>query len=106
MTTELAKLQCPDCGIKYMEFRKEGRLGCPYDYVIFRDGIVPLLDRVHRATHHTGKRPRRSCESVESPNAIRGLRYRLKQAIHTEDFEEAARLRDEIRAKERYDGLS
>ena len=26
---ELAELTCPDCGIKFMEFRAGGRLGCP-----------------------------------------------------------------------------
>ncbi|MHC5543521.1 UvrB/UvrC motif-containing protein, partial [Singulisphaera rosea] len=29
---ELADLTCPDCGLKFMEFRARGRLGCPHDY--------------------------------------------------------------------------
>ena len=29
LTDELARLTCPACGIKYMEFRAAGRLGCP-----------------------------------------------------------------------------
>ena len=29
LTDELARLTCPSCGIKYMEFKAEGRLGCP-----------------------------------------------------------------------------
>ncbi|MCA1685500.1 MAG: hypothetical protein LC745_05850, partial [Planctomycetia bacterium] len=29
---ELAGLTCPDCGLKFMEYRAKGRLGCPNDY--------------------------------------------------------------------------
>src|SRR3977135_3822612 len=29
---ELARLRCPHCGIRFMEFRAEGRLGCSHDY--------------------------------------------------------------------------
>ena len=35
---ELAQLDqqaCPVCGITFFEFRKQGRLGCPHDYVCF-----------------------------------------------------------------------
>ena len=58
-TDELARLRCPACGIKYMEFRAQGRLGCPHDYDVFRAGIEPLLERIHRAVRHVGKSPRR-----------------------------------------------
>ena len=59
LTDELARLTCPACGIKYMEFRSEGRLGCPHDYQVFRTGLEPLLNKIHRADRHVGKRPRR-----------------------------------------------
>src|SRR5438067_7435087 len=56
---ELGRLICPTCGIKYMEFRADGRLGCPADYEVFRTGLLPILERIHRATRHVGKVPRR-----------------------------------------------
>ena len=56
---QLAGLSCPSCGIKYMEFRSGGRLGCPADYDVFQQGLAPLLERIHGATQHRGKRPRR-----------------------------------------------
>ena len=46
---ELAEMVCPDCGIKYMEFRAGGRLGCPLDYWVFSKGLTPLLQRFHGA---------------------------------------------------------
>ena len=102
--SELAKLRCPDCGTTYMDFRKTGRLGCPYDYVIFRSGLLPLLERVHRGSRHEGKRPRARGETIETHSELRSLRFQLKQAVEAEDFEKAARLRDMIRTKEHIHG--
>src|SRR5437764_10763873 len=59
VSEELSRLNCPTCGIKYMEFRSDGRLGCPADYEAFRAGLLPILQRIHRATRHAGKVPRR-----------------------------------------------
>ncbi|MFO0945087.1 MAG: UvrB/UvrC motif-containing protein [Planctomycetota bacterium] len=102
--SDLAKMECPDCGTKYMEFRKTGRLGCPYDYVAFRHGLLPLIERVHRASRHTGKRPRRLRDVVENRGEIRALRFQLRQAVEAEDFEQAARIRDLIRKREQAHG--
>src|SRR5881397_3167576 len=58
LTDELARLTCPACGIKYMEFKAEGRLGCPHDYKVFQVALEPLLHKIHRASRHVGKCPR------------------------------------------------
>jgi protein arginine kinase activator len=97
LSDELARLVCPACGIKYMEFRAEGRLGCPHDYTVFRAGLEPLLQRIHRAERHVGKRPHNY--AGESSTLVE-LRQRLRQAVESEAFEEAARLRDLLRQKE------
>ncbi len=57
---ELAELTCPDCGIKFMEYRAGGRLGCPRDYRVFAAGLLPLIQRFHGATRHVGKAARRA----------------------------------------------
>jgi protein arginine kinase activator len=93
---ELAELTCPDCGLKFMEFRARGRLGCPNDYGVFARGLLPLVQRTHGATRHVGKVARRR------PAASRRLRLRsrLREAIAREDYELAARLRDQLRLKD------
>lgn len=101
---DLAKLQCPDCGATYLDFRRTGRVGCPYDYFVFQSGLAPLLDRVHRARRHCGKRPRRAARAPEIDRQIRSLRRSLRSAVDSEDYAQAARLRDEIRCKERENG--
>jgi protein arginine kinase activator len=102
LTDELAKLTCPACGIKYMEFRAEGRLGCPHDYEIFQAGLEPLLLRIHRAKRHIGKSPRRRYCATLQRDLVQ-LRQRLRAAVESEEYEEAARLRDLIRQKEATD---
>lgn len=98
-TEELSRLTCPTCGVKYMEFRRDGRLGCPADYAVFRRGLEPILVRVHRAVRHAGKVPRRRRPSAIETELLE-LRQQLRRAIAHEAFEEAAQLRDLIRAKE------
>src|SRR5258708_7231785 len=36
--------ECEICGIKFVDFRNTGRLGCPHDYQEFRDELTPLLE--------------------------------------------------------------
>ena len=99
LTGDLMKLACPDCGITWMEFRKAGRMGCPNDYAVFHDALLPLLERVHRAAAHAGKRPARHA-ALRVADELRQLRTAFRAAAAAEDFETAARLRDQIRQKD------
>lgn len=92
----LAQLACPHCGMKFMEFRTGGRLGCPHDYQVFHRGLLPLLHRAHGATRHVGKIPDRRSD----PSPRLQMRAELREAIAREDYELAARLRDQLRQKE------
>lgn len=104
---ELALLDqraCSMCGITFFEFRNQGRLGCPHDYVQFEKELEPLIANIHGATEHTGRRPSRAVEGLpegtEELTAVIGLRARMKDAIACEDYEKAKEDRDAIRAIE------
>ncbi len=87
---------CEKCGMKWREFRKNGRLGCPNDYKVFKKGLLPLLDEIHSSTsHHVGKVPDVS-EQENRYKALIELKRKLRDAIAKEEYEEAARFRDEI----------
>jgi protein arginine kinase activator len=86
-----------------MEFRAEGRLGCPHDYSVFRVGLEPLLQRIHRSERHVGKTPRHRARHARQEADLLALRQQLKHAIEDEAYEEAARLRDLLRIKEASD---
>ena len=93
--------ECPVCGIKFVEFRNSGRLGCPHDYQEFRDELLPLLENIHGdPPRHTGKVPRRLPQNKQTQSELMQLRKQLLQAVNKEAYEEAARLRDRIRQLE------
>jgi protein arginine kinase activator len=96
----LNQRSCPNCGIKFVEFRNSGRLGCPHDYEEFREELVPLLESIHGETKHNGKTPRRLPQNKQTQSELIQLRKQLQHAVNKEAYEEAARLRDRIRQLE------
>jgi protein arginine kinase activator len=89
---------CPDCGMSLDEFRKKGRLGCARDYEVFKNHIGDLLERVHGARAHVGRVPGTNEADALLSQRLSTLRLQLEQAIRSEAYESAARLRDEIKA--------
>ncbi|NOY29383.1 MAG: DNA helicase UvrBC [Planctomycetes bacterium] len=101
---ELARLDqraCPQCGISFLEFRKQGRLGCPHDYVYFADELEPLLMNIHDQVHHIGKVPKRCPQGADQQTQLIRLRREMKEAIAMENYELASELRDKIRESNR-----
>jgi protein arginine kinase activator len=97
---ELAKLdqqRCPVCGITFHEFRSQGRLGCPNDYVSFEAQLEPLILNIHGEKEHVGKTPKRAPRGSEKRTQLIRLRREMTDAVTDEDYERASKLRDEIR---------
>lgn len=92
---------CPGCGFTYGQFAHTGRMGCGRCYETFADQLGPLLRKVHSATEHTGKAPKRAAGPLKIKREIAALRRELQMAIGQEDFERAAQLRDRIRELEK-----
>lgn len=92
---------CSGCGMSYEDFRKSGRLGCGHCYQSFEQYLAPLLKRIHGTARHVGKTPVASLpKRATGKTHLSQLKERLKTAVAGEDFEEAARLRDQIRTLE------
>ena len=73
-------LTCPHCGIKFMEFRAQGRLGCPHDYEVFRvcsdisRQVFPLTLDTDNPKFRAGmERLRRLSDAMASAKAEAGL---------------------------------
>ena len=92
--------QCEVCGLKFIDFRNSGRLGCPHDYTSFQTELAPLLEGIHGSTKHAGKAPRRLPQTRQNQQELTKLRKQLHKAVVEEAYEEAARLRDQIRQLE------
>jgi protein arginine kinase activator len=92
---------CPKCGVTFREFQMSGQLGCPHDYEAFRSLLSPLIERAHEnATHHVGKVPKTADSAVQRRAGLLRLRRELQDAIDAENYEHAARVRDEIQTLE------
>lgn len=94
--SEESNASCPNCGITFKEFRESGRFGCPHDYSEFMTELLPLLENIHEDTKHTGKRPQSTMMGTQEQAQLIQLRNEQRRAIDAEDYETAARLRDEI----------
>lgn len=95
-TSDEAIPPCAVCGTDFENLHGQGLLGCPACYEHFRLRLVPLLRRYHRATTHLGKAPTARGPMASRWLEIAQLRSRLEEAVSSEDFETAARLRDQI----------
>jgi protein arginine kinase activator len=93
---ELDQQSCPVCGITFYEFRSQGRLGCPNDYLCFQAQLDPLILNIHGESEHVGKVPRRSSQGSERRTQLIRLRREMKEAIKDENYERASKLRDDI----------
>ena len=110
---QLSVKKCPVCGMTQAEISRNGKLGCSECYITFIDEIRPLLRKIHgNCLHHgsvpadtdrqetTSEKTAETSTKEKQTNGLEALKLQLKDAIAREDFESAARLRDEIKAKE------
>jgi protein arginine kinase activator len=93
-----AEIVCENCGMTFSKFREHSLLGCPQCYTAFEAVLSPLIERAPEgATHHLGKVPRRAGPGEQRQADLRRMRKRLSEAVAAEDYELAARLRDDLR---------
>ena len=91
---------CPACGATWAMIAESGAVGCPDCYNAFREELALSIRRMHGNTRHVGRAPARLKAKREKADRVAELRAELKAAIETENFEQAAKLRDAIRAAE------
>lgn len=91
---------CPACGLTFPEFKASGRLGCFNDYEHFKKELLPLLEKIHGATQHTGRVPSSVGQKLETQKVLTALRKDLNVAVQREEYERAAELRDKIKSLE------
>jgi len=100
-TETLTTVKCANCGLTFADFKKIGRLGCGECYNSFRRYLGPLLKRIHGSGQHLGKSPLKVTKVLKKRTDLQELRAKLQRTIETEAFEEAAKIRDQIKELER-----
>ena len=95
-----ADLECPSCGFSHSDFKKSGRLGCSECYDTFAEPMEAMLKQMHKGTQHVGKVPKALRAQMDFSRKHDTLAAQLQRAIETENYEEAARLRDQMKELE------
>lgn len=98
--------RCPVCGSTYTEITKCGQVGCANCYDTFADELMPSIKRIHGNTTHCGKHSTVALtqRKTEAPKTkIEKLKEKMDEAVKNQDFEKAAKLRDEIKELEAKD---
>lgn len=115
------ELQCDNCHMTYDELIESGKFGCSNCYETFSDRIDPMLKNLQGSNRHVGRKAGGwetkeekgvTKETVQNKSKIKTenqkvekdkveeLKEKLKQAIKEERYEDAAKLRDEIKKQE------
>lgn len=113
--SEESLICCPVCQTSFRDFVKNGRFGCAECYETFGPLVHDNIKKIQGSDSHVGKHPRypgEMCGQVNQTDVdkkekdlkeqLEILAARQKEAVSEEDYEAAARYRDEIKSlKER-----
>jgi len=94
--SETQTLRCSVCSSSFDDIAREGKVGCARCYETFYDLLLPSLQRIHGKAVHTGKVPLKAGERAQMSSRITQLKDALQKAVEQQDYEQAAKLRDEI----------
>ena len=93
-------VRCPKCGCSFEDIVRDGKLGCAQCYSTFYDKLLPSLQRIHGRIEHNGKISESASKETKQTGRLEQLREELATAIEEQNFEQAAKLRDEIKEME------
>lgn len=88
---------CSECGTTSREISQYGKLGCEECYDAFKQSLTPIIKGVHGRETHIGKVPRRAGKDIRLKQEISQLKKKLSVLVAKEEFEEAAKVRDQIK---------
>ena len=103
--------KCEKCGLTYDEFIHTGKFGCVNCYNEFKDKLSPVLKNLHGSSSHIGRKAinAKNTNSKEfeenkqkdtKKDEISKLQQELKKAVQEERYEDAAKIRDNIKKLE------
>ncbi len=100
--TESRLDRCEVCSCSFDDIIKSGNVGCANCYEKFYSKLLPSIQRIHGKVKHAGSVPKNTAEPIvpkekTAEEKIADLQKEMTKAIETENFEQAAILRDEIK---------
>lgn len=113
LLSEVKQIKCDSCGSSFDDIINTGRYGCANCYDVFEDRMDPILKKLQGANRHNGRlgkisdnkmkfeKEENKNKSDSAENKLQKLQDDLKQAIKEERYEDAAKIRDEIKRQEK-----
>lgn len=95
---------CPVCGMRFSDFLHGGKIGCAECYNTFSASLNSTVKRIHGNVEHCGKIPEGKKNAMSDKKKIEALKIKLSDAIEKQEYEMAAKYRDEIREIENRNG--
>jgi protein arginine kinase activator len=92
--------KCSHCGTPLASIVERLRAGCSDCYTSFPEAIETALRSVHGGVVHKGKVAHQNDARTRLRTELQNKRILLRSVLRAENYEEAARLRDEIRRLE------
>lgn len=90
-------IRCSKCSMSYDDFLEKGKFGCAFCYTAFKEQVKPIIRRIHGKTTHKGNFPEKYKETIKYVKEIKLLNNKLNIEVKKENFENAAKIRDEIK---------
>lgn len=108
---EVKQLKCDNCGYTFEDIVNTGKLGCENCYSVFEDRLDPIIKKIQGSNKHVGRTGKiidskisekinnkdSKTENNKDVSKVEKLQNDLKKAIKEEKYEEAAKIRDEIK---------
>lgn len=92
--------RCTKCGSSFAEIARSGKVGCPQCYTEFYNELLPSIRKIHGNTEHTGKTASMAGPKAQIAGKLEKTKEELAKAVKAQNFELAAKLRDEIKELE------
>ena len=90
-----AKKVCPVCGTKFSDYERTGLLGCASCYDMFKEELLPVIQRIQGKTNHVGKAAENTDE-LGLYRKLKDLQEQLEQALKERRYGDANRLNRQI----------
>lgn len=90
-----------ECGATFADVRRAGKVRCAKCYETFAAELEPTIRSLYGKAVHVGRAPAKRAAVRDRQNKLSTLKKDLRAAIEQENFEDAAKLRDEIKLLEK-----
>ena len=113
LLSNVKTLTCNNCGYTFDDIVNTGKLGCPNCYEVFESELDPIIKRIQGTNRHVGRigkiidnkidkkygkgEKEQDSNKKEGKTKLEQLQEDLKTAIKEERYEDAAKIRDEIK---------